>query len=279
MPIPKTFAFLIVTLSVWPPSMTAQEASVAKGKTRDSITELAKEPPKPSSMDQNWLDLEGEEAVATPALLRMAKTPSESIAFLKTKLKPLKLDVEGLTKLLVKLDSEDEMTWKQAFEELEYLDPRLAIELQTLVENVTTEPLRTRFVEIVAGFPVGFVGEDKITLSGNGTEFYILKLSGGKRTWTIVGSITRMNLNLHISEKKKWIRARRAILLLEFFDTPESLAILQERASGHPEAGPTRDAISAEKRIEEKRKPKQSSTPSPTERGGRRPDEGEKPRP
>ena len=220
-------------------------------------------PSKPSPMEQNWLDLEKQEAEAVPALLRMAKTPKESIEFLKTKLKPLKIDPEGVTQLLVKLDNEDEKVWKAAFEELEYFDPRLAIDVKTLADNVTSKPLRQRMMEVLVGQPAGAMGEQDMTLNQNGGDNFTLMT--GNSGWWLPGNIANLNMN---QSKKKWTRATRAVMLLEYLNTPEALALLQEMAGGHPEAGPTMAAVAAVNRIEGKDKAKdkepKKDEPKPT---------------
>ena len=206
--------------------------------------------PKLATMEQNWLDLEKQELEATPALLRMAASPKESIAFLKTKLKPLKIDAEGITQLLVKLDSEDEKVWKAAFEELEYYDPRLAIDVKTLADNVTSKPLRQRMMEVLAGQTPGAFGEQEMNLRDNGADNFTLMAANSG--WWLPGSIANLNVN---QQKKKWLRATRAVMLLEYLNTPETLAMLQEMAGGHPEAMPTVAAVAAVNRIEGKDKP------------------------
>jgi hypothetical protein len=52
------------------------------------------------------------------------------------------------------------------------------------------------------------------------------------------------------TKNTQWLRAGRAISLLESFQTPEARAILEEIASrGEPEAGPTQEAKAALKRM------------------------------
>ena len=83
----------------------------------------------------------------------MSDRPRESVAFLKEHLKPLKITAERVQTLLANLGSEKEETWKTAYEELEYSDPRLAIDLETLMADVTTSPARQRMVHAPARIP------------------------------------------------------------------------------------------------------------------------------
>jgi hypothetical protein len=83
-------------------------------------------------MESWWVDLEKDDVKASRALLNLYEISDRAIPFLKDKLKPLKIGSGRVKTLLLKLNSADECLWKSAFEELEYFDPRLAIELTEL---------------------------------------------------------------------------------------------------------------------------------------------------
>ena len=82
-------------------------------------------------METLWADLEKDEAEATRALLKMSTQPDQTVGFLKDKMKPLTLDSVRLKAYLLRLGSPNEALWKKAFEDLEYFDPRLAMDLPT----------------------------------------------------------------------------------------------------------------------------------------------------
>ena len=42
-----------------------------------------------------------------------------------------------------------------------------------------------------------------------------------------------------------WVRAARAVAILEFVDSPKAREIQEQMATGHPDAFPTKAAISA----------------------------------
>lgn len=220
------------------------------------------EAPKPSPMEQSWLDLEKGELPAARALLRMSTMPSETVAFLKVHLKPLKLDPEELTKALARLDSEDGKVWNAAFEELEYFDPRLAVDLETLMENVTTKPLRQRLVEILSGREAGSLGEGDVQLRNTGGDNF--NFVGGIGSWWAEVKVSRLGTMPWGDRKKKWERAARAIALLEHIKSPEAIALLKDMATGHPDAAPTQYAAEALLRIEGKEpKPKADDSAKP----------------
>ncbi len=203
----------------------------------------------PKSMEAWWLDLEKDELEATRALLKLADGRDETVAFLKGKMKPLTLTGERLDVLLEKLASPDENEWKPAFEELEYYDPRLAVDLETLMQIVVDAPRRQRMVSVLSGRdPAGLEGK-KVELRkvgvGGGHNFQ--STPGG--SWWAEVDVSLVNTTATRNPKKKWTRAVRAIALLEHIGTPDAIAILKDMAGGHHLAQPTRAAAEALERI------------------------------
>ena len=47
------------------------------------------------------------------------------------------------------------------------------------------------------------------------------------------------------ASKRQWVRATRAIVILESIGTPEAVAIIKDMSTGHPDAGPTHAAAEA----------------------------------
>jgi hypothetical protein len=198
-------------------------------------------------MEAWWADLEKGEAEATRALLKLAAQPKETVAFLKAKMMPLKIDAERVKALLAKLNSDKEEVWKTAFEELEYFDPRLAIDLETLMADVTEAPARQRMIEVLSGRPAGSLETKEVVLrkvgQGEGFNFF----AGG--SWCAEHLVARLNSTPWGNLKKKWTRAVRAIMLLEHIGTPDAVAVLKELATGHADAQPTKAAKEAVARL------------------------------
>ncbi len=202
-------------------------------------------------MEAWWVDLEKGELEATRALLNLADRPKDAVDFLKKKLKPLTISSGQVKGLLLKLGSSNAALWKPAFEELEYFDPRLAIDLETSMDRYTEYPLRQRLVEILSGRDADSMKdyEDlKIRPVGAGFNFSG-KMPKGVLSWWAEHRVDRINSgHLGGDTKKKWTRAVRAIVLLEHIRTPDAVAILKEMAGGHPDAYPTKvakDALAA----------------------------------
>jgi hypothetical protein len=183
-------------------------------------------------METLWADLEGKEADAARAMLKMAARPNESVLFLKAKLKPLKIEPDQVRALLAKLASHDERVWKPAYEELEYFDPRLAIDLETLMNEVTEAPARQRMVEVLSGARAGSLEDKTVILRrvGRGDRFVFFSEGGSFAAEHVVA---RINHSSNASPKKKWTRAVRAIVLLEHVGTVGILRACGQSIASH----------------------------------------------
>jgi hypothetical protein len=195
-----------------------------------------------------WADLEKGEMAATRAVLSLADRPQDSVAFLATKLKRLTISSGQVKALLLKLGNDNEAVWRPAFEELDYFDPRLAIDLQTLMDRYTEYPVRQRLVEVLSGYEADFLKErTELTLRPVRDGFnFTGKSARGVGSWWAEHRIERINSgDARRDIKKKWTRAVRAIVLLERLHTPDAVTILKAMAGGHPDAYPTKAARQA----------------------------------
>jgi hypothetical protein len=172
----------------------------------------------------------------------LSTRPEETVALLNDKLKPFKLDSLRLKAYLLRLGSSNEAVWKKAFEDLEYYDPRLAMDLQALMDKVADTPVRQRLVEVLSCRDPGSLQGQKITLRNWGNFF---TFGSDRVMWRVEHKVARINTVAWITPKRKWTRAVRAIVLLEHIGTPEALVILKDMATGHPDAQPTKVAKEA----------------------------------
>jgi hypothetical protein len=218
--------------------------------TPKSLPEKPNSPAPDQDMQTWWSDLEKTEAIASRALLKMADRPKETIAFLKGNLKPLKITADRVQTLLVNLGSDKEETAKAAFEELEYFDPRLAIDLQTLMNDVVTFPARQRMVEVLSQRPKGSLEDKEVNIRSIGSASEGYNFFDGRSSWWAEHRVDRINIGGNM--KRKWTQAVRAIILLEHIGTPEAVAILRDMASGHAVAQPTKLAAEALERLQNK---------------------------
>jgi hypothetical protein len=195
-----------------------------------------------------WADLEKADPVATRALLWLYDRPREAVAFFKPRMKPVRIDAERVRELLKQLGSQDAAVWNPAFEELEYLDPRLAIGLEALMDEVKEAPARQRLVAVMSARKPEALEKLQIELKKfpGGFNFFAPKIG----SWWAESDIKRLNFGGDgDNSKTKWTRAVRVIALLEHLDSPDAVAILKRMSLGHEEAQPTVEARAALKRV------------------------------
>lgn len=198
-----------------------------------------------------WSDLYGAEPTASNALLKLYKIADVAVPFLKEKLQPLELKPDACRQLLKELGSEEEREWKAAWEKLDYLDPRLAIDLQTLMNEVDDVPARTRMVELCGDRLPDTLAGKNVNIRAVGDEGF--NFFDGRASWWAEHKVERMG-SATWNPKKAWNRAARCIALLEQIGTPEALKVLQQLAAGHPDAFPTKAAVSSIIRIKKAQK-------------------------
>ena len=139
----------------------------------------------------------------------MADRRDEAVAFLKTKMKPLKITAAEVRALILKLGNQNEKVWKPAFEELEYFDPRLAIDLETLMDRYKEAPGRQRMVEVLSGREAGQLAGKKVILRKHG-EYFNFFAEPNFGSWWAEHKLDRVNHSDGWGNpKKKWTRAGR----------------------------------------------------------------------
>jgi hypothetical protein len=236
----KRFAPFVFVLLLTPP-MTAYPPPAAQ----DPVAKL-------KQYDGLWADLAGDEAPATRALLKLSTKPDDAVALFAARLKPLKIEESKVRLLLADLGSDKDAVWKPAYATLQYFDPRLAIDLPTLMNDVTESPARWRLFCLLSGR--GNVDklpdEESVSLTDHkgekGDVFYNFRVKNGS-SWA-EHRVDRLNSN-YGTTLVHWTRAVRAISLLEHIGTPAAEAVLKDLATGHADAQPTKAAKEALKRL------------------------------
>ena len=234
---------------VWPAPCFSQATQAAPATQSTDRTQLEK----------RWADLEKPEPDSSRALLNFSDKPQETVAFLKEKLKPLSINAEQVKTLLAQLGSDDEAIWRPAFEQLDYFDPRLAIDLETLMKDVTETPVRQRLVAVLSSREPESFEDRKISLRktgppGSGEYNFVAEKDPNDKnsftsSWWAIGKVSKIGASVWDNPKSKWTRAVRAIVLLEHIASPEAIAILRDMATGHPDAQPTKAAKDALARL------------------------------
>lgn len=208
--------------------------------TWDSPAIAGPRPDDKPTMSSLWGELEKGELESTRALLKMSARPDEAVAFLRTTMRPLKIEPQAAMDLIVKLESNDDAIWRPAFEELEYFDPRLAFKLEELMADINLTPARQRLVEVLSGMKAGSEGTKDIKLKWIEDQFIFRHEPFGN--WGAAHTVDKVGTSEWWGLKKKWTRAVRAIMLLEHIGTPDAIAIIERMTTGHPDAFPTKAA-------------------------------------
>lgn len=197
--------------------------------------------PGNAELEKCWADLAGPEPMASAALLRLNDTPDATIAFLKTHMRALRATPEELEGRLADLGSNDPAVWKPAFDALCYFDPRLTMSLPDLMDIADDATTRNRLVAALCDMPADQYKGTTIKLEPlKPDDGYNFRSEEG--SWWAESKVARINAGRWGTIKSQWTRAIRAITLLRHFNTPSSLAIVSDMATGHPDALPTRVA-------------------------------------
>jgi hypothetical protein len=114
----------------------------------------------------------------------------------------------------------------------------LAIDLKTLMDEVTTVPARTRLVEICSQRKAdSLAGKDVILrTAGDGYNYF-----DGRGSWWAEHQVERIGAHFW-NGKMAWTRAARAVAILEQIGTQDAVKVVQQLADGHADALPTKAA-------------------------------------
>jgi hypothetical protein len=205
-------------------------------------------------LESLWSDLgSSDESRASRALLTLASTPKETTALLKERLKPVKVDAAQVKKWLKQLDDEEFDKRESATRELEYLDRFVKSHLEKALESETSSEVKKRINDLLKRLP-GAEKEKIPQLAGRNVQV-------STRNGQIEIVIDGKKLDLAAMAKQapapapnsQWVRAARAVALLESLATAESKAILKTLADGESGARPTDEAKSALERLQKQK--------------------------
>jgi hypothetical protein len=204
-------------------------------------------------MDAAWVDLLSEnEQTAGLAVLRLAARSDEAAAYLKEKLRPLKLTKERADKLIENLVNKDARVARAAYEELGYYDPRLALGDKDLRDALLEKPASRRLSEVLCDLPMDAMAEGRWHwYSPDNKVFRFNVYRGGdpsKDIYNLDTAISAAKIGT-VGRKATWARATRAVAVLEFIGTPSARGVLEQMAGGDPHAAPTQAARLARDRL------------------------------
>ncbi len=214
-------------------------------------------------LESAWADLtSADESQATRAALTFAANPSEAVAFLKTRLKPVKRDMVLIAKLVGQLSDADFKLREAAQQELAYFGKYIKGDLEKARNSAGDEETRDRLKRLLDRIEAEEKEKNppKPEPNGNpnGGVAVGVTVVNGVRTITINGKPidTTPKVIKPLPPLPEWVRANRAIGVLEFLGTPEAVAVLESLALGEDTAQPTthaQDALARLARAKEKK--------------------------
>ena len=215
---------------------------------------LAADPPKSSAPEALWTDLaSADEATFARALLALGKTPQETTAFLKANLPPVKADPQRVAKLIADLDSNQFAAREKAIAELEYLGKYIKPDLEKALASSEGVEIKQRIQGLLDRMPQPVKDPKPLPAArpGGGVSVSVTTVNGQQKIF-VNGVPIDGPANpgpVKVGPSMTWVRAVRAVALLEHFGTPEARQILDSLASGEADALPTQQAQAALERL------------------------------
>lgn len=172
--------------------------------------------------------------------------------YLKQKLMPLKMSEKEAKQLIARLFSEKEEEWKEAERELIERSPLLAMPIKDVWAEAKTEGEKRRLVYVLLGRMSGHDQDDYELKEHMGGVFTLVATQW--QNGRMVSSIA-VNVDASVTDQinnQKWQRLQRAIYVLEHVGTPDAVKIIEDVATGHADAGPTKTAKEVLERLKKK---------------------------
>jgi hypothetical protein len=198
-----------------------------------------------TNLDSRWADLaSGDEGKATRALLALAATPKETTAYLKDNLMPVKADPKRVAQLIKQLDSSNFVVRQKAMNELEYFGKYIKAELEAGIKEGATVEAKMRMQQLIEKMPVAKKEEPMplgIPKARPGGTITVSNVNG-QITILVDGKPINMAPPAPLpppGPPTHWLRAVKAIMILEHIGTPEARQVIEAMAAGESDALPT----------------------------------------
>jgi hypothetical protein len=223
-----------------------------------TVSIASAQPAAKPTIESRWADLASpDEGKATRALLALSATPKETTAFLQEQLKPVKADAKRVAQLVKALDNANFKIRAQAMAELEYFGKYIKADLEAALKANPGIETKMRVQQLLDKMPKEKEkkAEAPMPKAGGGRNISVSNINGQIRI-TIDGQVIDLN-NLTPPPPPPpppgpptgWVRAVRAVNLLEHLATPEAEKMLQSIAAGESDALPTVAAREALERL------------------------------
>jgi RNA polymerase sigma factor (sigma-70 family) len=255
--------------AVWASAVSARPEPPDERDGKPPYGRLDPRPPLLNLEDAAWDKLWRDEPYASRGVLEFASFPNkETVAFFKTKLKPLKTDKETVARWIAALDSDKQDEWLPAYLALDYFDPALVMTPREAWGEAKGHRARHRLAALLTGRPEVMNVPDPVRRDENDMQL----VERDRSYWVVIYSIPiprdrpnatgfqpqpapKESREFPVAprpenvQRPTWTQLTRAVVILEHIGTPEALALLKEMASGHPDALPTRTAKEAVERL------------------------------
>jgi hypothetical protein len=220
------------------------------------VAPFASAQPAKAALDTRWADLaSADEAKATRAMLALAATPKETLAYLHDHLKPVKADAKQVAHLLKQLESSNFPVRAKAMAELDYLGKYIKPELEAALKNNPPAETKARIDELLAKMPKEKKAEPPPLMpKGRPGSVSVQNINGQVRI-IIDGQVIDLSQATAPPPPPPpgppagWVRAVRGVTLLEHLATPEARSLLEAIAAGESDAMPTAAAREALERL------------------------------
>lgn len=191
-------------------------------------------------LEKLWNEVWWNDAVVRARAVFTLIDHPKTVDFLSRKLPPVKAPADQLTAWLKDLNSDDEKVWKEAFQELQYHDPRTELTAAEQVALVNTNNGRRLLASVWWGWELELDPKTvRTSLAPQpGTRGYMFR-----QEWQ--GGASGLGFDVPPVEgisTQIWQRAAVAAVILHRIDTNASRAVLERLATGHKDALPTRTA-------------------------------------
>lgn len=200
----------------------------------------------PSILEKHWSELaDRNKNTAALAMLALAMSPRETTAFLKERIRPVSIDAKNVAKWLTELDSDNHHKQIQAIENLEYcgkyiqndlektLKSASKIESKQIIEQLLNE--LSPAVRVSSGANLTSMSAE----ASNGSLSWKLDCDNKGKMQFALNDVSIDPSKVFNASPESWVRAQRAVAILEHFGTPEARSVLESVASGETEALPT----------------------------------------
>jgi hypothetical protein len=205
---------------------------------------------EPNKLETLWKDLGSDDDIRVARATLQLASNKDTLAFLKERLRPVKVDKARLTKLFEQLDADEFEERQKAIEELQHLERFIKQDLKQALEGNYSLEVKARLKELLARVEPPETKKPALGV-------------GGLRITNINGKMTINGMTLEEIGKAyapqtppkpplSWTQTIRAIAILEHLANAEAQQILEKLSQGEAEALPTKTAQAALERLKKK---------------------------